>query len=287
MLPGGRVRVFGFDSRGHGLQNGHALQSRRQLFQRARCRQAQLPQSVDSRHQRCPISGRHRFDDALHMLTIDRAQHLAHRVFLQAATAKRNGLVGQGHGVAHGATCRTRQQTQSACVKFDVFFAQHMLQVLKHGLCRHGAQVELQTARQHGDRHLLRVGGRQHELQIFRRLFQRLQHRVERGVRQHVHFVDHVDLEAPHDGFVDSLLQQLRDLVHTAVGRRIQLNVVHESACIDISARLTLPARMRRDGPLAIGPGAIQGFGQNPRDRGFAHTSCPGEQIGVVQALLR
>ena len=81
-----------------------------------------------------------------------------------------------------------------------------MTQVLQHRLRSHGAQVELQAARQHGDRHFLRVSGGEHKFQIFRRLFERLQHRVERGVGQHVHFVNHEDFEATLHGLVNGLL---------------------------------------------------------------------------------
>ena len=45
---------------------------------------------------------------------------------------------------------------------------------------RQRLQVELQAARQHGHRNLLRVGRRQHELDVLGRLLERLQHRVER-----------------------------------------------------------------------------------------------------------
>ena len=44
---------------------------------------------------------------------------------------------------------------------------------------RHAAQIESLAARQHGDRHLADFRGGEDELHMFRRLFQRLQQRVE------------------------------------------------------------------------------------------------------------
>ena len=58
------------------------------------------------------------------------------------------------------------------------------------------AQVETLAARQHRHRHLADFGGCENELCVRRRLFQRLQQRVERRARQHVHFVEDVDLVA-------------------------------------------------------------------------------------------
>src|SRR3546814_8607434 len=55
-------------------------------------------------------------------------------------------------------------------------------------------EVELQAARQHRDQQLLRIGGGEQESDVLRRLLECLEQRVERLLRQHVHFVDQVDL---------------------------------------------------------------------------------------------
>jgi hypothetical protein len=59
---------------------------------------------------------------------------------------------------------------------------------------RHLLEVELQAARQHRDRDLLRVGGGDDELDVLGRLLEGLQHGVEGMPGEHVHFVDHVTL---------------------------------------------------------------------------------------------
>ena len=221
------------------------------------------------------------------MLMVYGPQHLAHTRFLQAAAAKGNGLIGQRQGISHGAPGCTPQQAQRGGIKFDALGPQHLGQVGLHGLGRHGAQVELQTARQNRDRHFLRVGGRQHELQVVGWLFQRLEHRIEGRGRQHVHFIDHVDLEAARHRLVDRLLQQLGNLVHTAVRCRVQFNVVDEPSCINVATGLALPAGLGSDAALAIRPHTVQRFGQDARDRGLAHATGSGEQIGMVQTPLQ
>ena len=90
--------------------------------------------------------------------------------------------------------------------------------MLKNSLRCHGPQIELQAAREHGDRHFLRIGGGKYKLEVFRRLFQGFEHRIERGVRQHVYFVNHEDFKAPLHRLVNRLLQQTLHFVNPSVG---------------------------------------------------------------------
>jgi hypothetical protein len=120
-----------------------------------------------------------------------------------------------------------------------------------------------------------------------RQRFQRLEHRVERVPGEHVHLVDHEDLEAALHRLVDRLLQQRLDLVHAAVGGRVQLGVVDEAARIDVGAGLANAARRRRDAALPVRALAVERLGQDARDGGLAHAPRAGEQVGVVQPLLR
>ena len=154
--------------------------------------------------------------------------------------------------------------------------------MVQHCFGRHGPQVELQTARQHRDRHFLGIGGGQHELEVFGRLFQGFQHGIESRVGEHVHFVNHEHLETTLHRLVNRLLQKLLHLVDAAVGGGIELGVIHKAATVDVGTGLAHATGLRRDALLAV-----QRFGQNARHRGLAHAPGPSEQIGMVQALLR
>jgi len=182
---------------------------------------------------------------------------------------------------------RARQQAQRLRLGRDALPRQHAREMLQHRLGRHRAQVELQAAREHRDRHLLRVGRGKHELEVLGRLLQRLEHGVERRVREHVHFIDHEDLEAPLHRLVDGLLQQALHLVHAAVGGRVQLGVVGKAAAVDVGARGTHAARRGGNAALPIRPLAVERLGQDARHRGLAHAARAGEQVGMVQPLLR
>ncbi|KAG0190211.1 hypothetical protein DFQ28_002345 [Apophysomyces sp. BC1034] len=145
---------------------------------------------------------------------------------------------------------------------------------------RHLLQVELQAARQHRDRDLLRVRRRKDELHVRRRLLKRLEHRIERVMSQHVHFVDHIDLEARIDRRIDRALEQRRHFVDTAVAGRVHFDIVDEAPVVDLSTRVAHTAWRGRDAGLAI-----ERLGQNPRQRGLANTARAGEQISMMEPL--
>ena len=97
-----------------------------------------------------------------------------------------------------------------------------------------------------------------------------------------------IDLEAAEHRLVDRLVEQLRDLVDAAVRGRVELDVVDEAAGVDVAAGL----RTRRTAcavmpPCPSGPGAVERLGEDARDRRLADAARAGEQVGVVQALLR
>ena len=165
-------------------------------------------------------------------------------------------------------------------IGLHLFVGQHLRQVLNDGLRRHGAQIELQTTRQHSDRYFVRIGGGQHKLQILGRLFQGFEHGIERGVAEHVHLVNHEDFEAPLHRLVSGLFEQLLHLIHASVRCRVQFGVINKSACINVYAGRTHATRLVCDASFTV-----QGLGQNTRHRGFAHAACAGEQIRMVQTL--
>ena len=177
------------------------------------------------------------------MAAVHAAQHLAHRGFFKLPVAKGDGLVSQRQCIAHGAPRRPGQQAQRGHFGSHAFDLQHVREVLADRLGGHRAQVELQAARQHSDRHFLRVGGGQHKFQILGRLFQRLQHGIEGRPGEHVNFVNHEHLEAALHRLVDRLLQQGLHVVDAPVGGGIQLGVIDKPARINVGAGLAHTAR--------------------------------------------
>ena len=281
-----RVRfVIGVGHVGHCLQHCHALQQRGHVFESGRGAEPIEPERFRSFHHGLAIIACQCIHQSEHIAAVHTAQHGAHTGLVELAGTKSNGLVRQRERVTHGPPRRARQQAQRLRLGRHVFNAQHLHQVLQHGFRRHRSKVELQAARQHGGRYFLGVRRGQHKLEVIGRLLQRLEHGVEGRVREHVDFVNHEDLEAAYDGFVDGLLQQLRDLVHAPVRRGVQLGVVHKAAAVDITAGLAHPAGLVGDAALPIYAQAVERLGQDARNGGFAHSPCAREQVSVVQPL--
>ncbi len=234
------------------------------------------------RNKPAPSPASQRLQQVKQIALIDRAQHGAHQRLVHLAGRIGDGLIHQAQCIAHAALCGTRHQVQRPHLERDVLLAQHVLQMGQDQRRRQLLEIELQAARQHGDRDLLRVGGSKDELHMRRRLFQCLQHRVEGRLRQHVHFVDDVHLETPAGRRIQRAFQQLAHVVDLRVRRRIQLDQVDEAPAVDLGAGTAHAARRGRDAGFAI-----QGFGEDARDGGLAHAARAGEEIGMVQAVLR
>ena len=78
-------------------------------------------------------------------------------------------------------------------------------------------EIKALAARKHGHRHLADFGGGENELHMRRRLFEGLEKGVERLLREHVHFVDDVDLVAGEDRRVAHALENFAYVVDAGV----------------------------------------------------------------------
>ena len=130
-------------------------------------------------------------------------------------------------------------------------------------------------------RHLVRLGGGQHEPHAGRRLLEDLQQRVERLAGQALRLVDDVDLLATLHRRGGRLLAQLAGVLDPAVAGRVDLDDVEVRALADRDALRAHAARLGR-GPLL----AVDHLGEDARGRGLARAPRPAEQERVVQAAL-
>ena len=85
----------------------------------------------------------------------------------------------------------------------------------------HVAQHKLQTAAQYGNGNFVRIGGRQNEFNVFRRLFQSLQHGIERAFGKHMHFVDDIDFVFTRSRRILGVFQHFADIVDTCIRCRV------------------------------------------------------------------
>ena len=140
-------------------------------------------------------------------------------------------------------------------------------------------KVEPLAAREDGDRNLLRLGRREDELHMRRRLFERFEQRVERLRRDHVDFVDDVDLEARSRGAIGDGLAEFADVLDAVVGGAVDFENVDVLAGGDRLARVANAARSSRRAFLAV-----ERLGEHPRHRRLADAAGAGEEIGMSDA---
>ena len=191
----------------------------------------------------------------------DETERVAHAVRGHAAVAHRQHLVGEAERVAHRAVGGARDRRERFGLGADLLFAEDVRQALANLGRTDALEVEaLEPAqdRRRGLRDLLRLGRREHEHDARRRLLENLEQRVPRFAREHVRFVDDVDLVAiVAGGRVHRALAQLARVVDAAVRRRVDLDDVEaRRAAPDAPARRALAARLAVErgiaAPLAV-----------------------------------
>ena len=228
------------------------------------------------------VAGQQGVEYGKQVVKIDGAEPVAHLYFLDLACPVGNGLIEQRKRIAHAATSRAREEIQGPGFGSDPFDFENVLEMRADQRRRHLFEIELQTARKYRHRDLLRIGGRQNEFHMLRRLFQRFQHGIEGRIREHVHFVDHIDLEAAPRRRIDGVFEQLTHFIDLGIGRRVNFQEIDKAPRIDLGA-----GRADATGGSGDAFFAVEGFGQNPRQRGLADTARAGKQVGMVQTLLR
>ncbi len=168
---------------------------------------------------------------------------------------------------------------------FDRFLAGDALQMLHQKRGVDPAQIEALAARQYGDRHFADFGGGEDELGVRRRLFQRLEQRVEGGARQHVHFVEDIDLVARRDRRIADGVVDRAHVVDAVMRGGVHLDDVEMAAFHDGFA---MHAEHRhvdgRRGDRAVGQFVIQRAGEDARGRRLADAAHAGQDPGLRNA---
>jgi hypothetical protein len=173
-------------------------------------RQVEAPAKgvIQERQCRRWIASRDRRTQRHDQASIGHTQHRRGLLFAEPPFAGGQHLIEQRQRVAHRASPLAGNDVQRAGIELDRFAGQHIGEVLDQASRRHQLEVVALHAREDGLRQLVRIGGGKDEQRVRRRLFQRLEQRVEGAGRQHVDFVEDVELLfAAHRGVADRLAQ--------------------------------------------------------------------------------
>ena len=111
-------------------------------------------------------------------------------------------MIQEAQAISHTAVGGTGKNIQAFFIKTKALGTDNGLQLAADLLGRQQSQIELQAPRKNRRRQFLGVSGGQQKLHMGRRLFQRLQKRIETMPRQHMHLVNEVNLVLPLGGRV-------------------------------------------------------------------------------------
>jgi hypothetical protein len=200
--------------------------------------------------------------------------HVLERDLGQAAQ-----LVQQGNGVAEPSLHVVRDRAQRGAVDLHVLLVGDVLQAADDVFFPDLPELKPLAARLDGGRDLVEFGGGEDEVRVRGWFLERFEQRVERFLREHVHFVDDVDLRGGNDGGELDFLEQAADIVDAAIARRVDFHAVHEAAFV----RRVLDLPLQRF--VFHAPGE-HGFGEDARDRRLARPARAREQIGVGEFVL-
>ncbi len=145
----------------------------------------------------------------------------------------------------------------------------HPLHVLGQRVGRQQMELQVLGARPNGVAHLLRVGGGQHEHDVWRRLFQRLEQRSLGGLGEHVDFVEDVHL-VPTGRTERRLFDEIANGLDAIVRRGVELVDVVARALFNSETRIALAARLAVDDV-----GAVEHLGKNASRGGLPRATRP------------
>jgi hypothetical protein len=142
-------------------------------------------------------------------------------------------------------------------------------------------QIESLATAEDGRQNFLRLGRSENKFHVLWGLFQRLQKRVERGGRKHVHLVDEINFVTPFGRRIPNILAQLAYILDAVVAGAIDFDHVETVAAGNLATVIAQAAwRNRRAFD------AVERLRQNSCRRSFANTARTDKKIRVRETVL-
>ena len=118
----------------------------------------------------------------------------------------------------------------------------HAGHVAHYDFGAYAVEVEALAAGEYRGRQALRLSGSEYEHGVRRRLFERLEQRIERARAEHVHLVDDVDAVLAYRRRIHYLVAQVAYLIDAGVGCGVDLDYVHGRSGLLVEARRAFAA---------------------------------------------
>ena len=141
-------------------------------------------------------------------------------------------------------------------------------------------KIKSLATRENRDGYLLWVSRTKDEFDVPRGFLERLKQRIERLRRQHVDFVDDVDLIGCSARTHQCVLPQGPDLVDPAIAGTVDLDHIHVFPGIDRKGDFR--GRVKSSVPLRR---SVESFGENACGTSFANSSRPSKQVSMADSM--
>ena len=227
------------------------------------------------------IALQQRLTEAEDLVLRGQAEHGEDVRLLDFIATKADQLVKRGFRVAHPAVGAAGDGKQRGLVNLHLFQPGDVRQVFDNERGGDAAQVKSLAAGKDGGQHFLRVGGGEQELHMRGRLLEGLEQRVKSRRGEHVNFVNDVDFVRSGGRRVFAGLAEFAHLFHAVVAGPVDLDHIERPAFGDFEAAGIVIAEVHLGSA-----GAVQAFGEDAGDGGFARAARPAKQVGMGDALL-
>ena len=200
----------------------------------------QLLQKVnDCRHIACRHLAKHTAEN----FRIHRTQHIQYIIIRQRLPQiKSHTLIQETERVPQGTVRSFCNIADRLFLRLNMFFFHQFHQPRSNGIDGDPPEIIPLASRKDGNGNLMRLRGGQDENNIRRRFLQCFQECVERPRRQHMNLIDNVHFIFSLRRTIRNFLPDLPYIVHSVVGRGINLNHIHGCAVLNTSAHITLIA---------------------------------------------
>ena len=223
---------------------------------------------------------------SMHARAVGKPQHLPHVLGLHRSGGVRDGLIQQRKRVAHRAFRGARDQRERLGLDLR---SPPCSRSPARCVTSRPASTRRRSKRWQRERMVigtLRISVvAKDELGVRRRLFQRLEQRVEGLRREHVHFVENIDLVARADRSVADRVVDLAHVIDAVVRGGVHFDDVDMPAlhdCLAMHADGRHPDRRAGDG--AVGQLVVERAREDARGRRLADAAHAGEDPGLRDA---
>ena len=203
----------------------------------------------------------------------------------KVALANKESLVMSGEVVnaaldAHPAVRRTGDCRKRGVLHEDLLRIGDLAQPFRNQWHGDAPQIKALAPRNDGRQHLMGLGGRKEELHVGRRLLKRLEQGIPRARREHVHFVDDVDLVAAFRRRILDLVADRAHVIHTIVRRAVYLQHIQRVPCRNLTAILAFAARLS-----ILEIQAVERLGEDAGGGGLANPARTHEQVRMTNPV--